>query len=124
MSQDIISDTLNQIMNAKKAGKKEVVMTKHSKLLIEVLNLAKEEGYIENYDISGNKLSIAIGKIIECKAITPLLVEIVIITKTIAGKYTLVYLFIEYESTLNLGFIALHSIIFPIAIDNLFPEIS
>ncbi|MEK6873317.1 MAG: 30S ribosomal protein S8 [Nanoarchaeota archaeon] len=71
MSQDIISDALNQIMNAKKAGKKEVVLTKNSKLLIEILELAKDEGYVENYETSGNKLTITIGKIIECKAIKP-----------------------------------------------------
>ena len=34
MSQNIIADTLNQIMNAKKARKTEVVVDKHSKLLI------------------------------------------------------------------------------------------
>ncbi|MBS3072706.1 30S ribosomal protein S8 [Candidatus Pacearchaeota archaeon] len=71
MSQDIISDALNQMMNAKKAGKKEVVLTRRSKLLEEVLDLAKEDGYIENYEINGNKLKVIIGKIIECKSIKP-----------------------------------------------------
>ena len=51
MSQDVIADALNNIMNAKRAGKKELVVTKFSKLLLEVLNLAKKENYIEDYQI-------------------------------------------------------------------------
>jgi len=37
MSQDIVADALNQIMNIKKAGKTEVRIKKHSKFLLEVL---------------------------------------------------------------------------------------
>ena len=37
MGQDVVSDTLNQIMNAKKANKEVIVVTKVSKLLIKIL---------------------------------------------------------------------------------------
>jgi len=70
MSQDIIADTLNQIMNAKKARKTEVVVNKHSKLLRNVLDMAKQEGYLD-YFIDRNKLTIKIIKINEIKAINP-----------------------------------------------------
>jgi ribosomal protein S8 len=47
MSQDIVADALNQIMNAKKARKKELVIKKHSKLLRNILDIAKESGYLD-----------------------------------------------------------------------------
>lgn len=71
MSQDITSDALNQIMNAKRAGKKELELRRYSKLLISVLALAKLKGYLEDYKISGKILSIKIGKLNECKAVKP-----------------------------------------------------
>ena len=37
MSQDLISDTLNQILNAKRIGKEQVVVKRASKLLLNVL---------------------------------------------------------------------------------------
>jgi len=70
MSQDIVADTLNQVMNAKKAGKTEVVVNKHSKLLINLLDIAKQDGYLD-YSIDGNQLTIKIIKLNEIKAIKP-----------------------------------------------------
>ena len=70
MSQDIIADALNQIMNAKKARKTEIVITKHSKLLRNILDIAKESGYLE-YEIDGTELKIKINKLNELKAIKP-----------------------------------------------------
>jgi small subunit ribosomal protein S8 len=70
MSQDIIADALNQIMNAKKAKKTEIVITKHSKLLRNILDIAKESGYLE-YEIDGTELKIKINKLNELKAIKP-----------------------------------------------------
>ena len=52
MSQDIISDTLNQIMNAKRAKKDSVKVKRHSKILVEILELAKKRGYIESYNLN------------------------------------------------------------------------
>ena len=70
MSQDIVSDTLNQIMNAKKSGKKTLLVAKSSKLLKNVLNLAKEKGYL-NFTIEGNEVRIEINNINEIKTIKP-----------------------------------------------------
>ncbi|MAG02429.1 30S ribosomal protein S8 [Candidatus Pacearchaeota archaeon] len=70
MSQDIVADGLNQIMNAKKARKNEVVLRKHSKLLREVLDLAKEAGYL-SYEVDGNSLKVKIEDVNEMKAIKP-----------------------------------------------------
>lgn len=70
MSQDIIADALNDIMNAKKARKTEIVVTKNSKLLRNILDIAKERGYIE-YNAEGNKIKIELKNLNEIKAIKP-----------------------------------------------------
>jgi small subunit ribosomal protein S8 len=70
MSQDIVSDTLNQIMNAKKARKTSVVVNKNSKLLRNVLDIAKEAGHID-YESNGNEVKIEILKLNEFKSIKP-----------------------------------------------------
>ena len=70
MSQDIIADALNQIMNAKKARKTSVVIKKHSKLLRNILDIAKESGYLD-YKINGTELRVEIFKLNELKAIKP-----------------------------------------------------
>ncbi len=70
MSQDIIADTLNQIMNRKKASYSNVVVNRHSKLLLKLLELAKKEGYIRDYKVSGSALSIEFDPH-ECRAIKP-----------------------------------------------------
>ena len=70
MSQDINADALNQIMNAKKARKTEVTIKKHSKLLRNILDIAKESGYLD-YEIDGTRLKVTINKINELKAIKP-----------------------------------------------------
>lgn len=71
MSQDIVSDTLNVMMNAARAGKKEIVMKKHSKILLSVLAIAKMKGYVKDYKIIGNELKIEIANIHGCNAIKP-----------------------------------------------------
>lgn len=71
MSQDIISDTLNQIMNAKRARKEEVVVARYSNLLLELLKLVKKHGYIESYKTEGRDLHIKFGNLNECKSIKP-----------------------------------------------------
>ncbi|VVB78788.1 30S ribosomal protein S8 [uncultured archaeon] len=70
MSQDIVSDALNQIMNAKTARKKTIVLNKNSKLLRNVLELVKNAGYIE-YSIDGDEITVEIKKLNEVKAIKP-----------------------------------------------------
>jgi len=70
MSQDIVADALNQIMNAKRAKKKEIVLNKISKLLINILDLMKHYGYID-YEVVDKKIKIDIKEINKCKAIKP-----------------------------------------------------
>lgn len=71
MGQDIIADALNEIMNAKRSRKKKVVVDRHSKLLIKILDIAKENGYIESYSVQKTKLEINLGKLNNCGAIKP-----------------------------------------------------
>lgn len=71
MSHDLIADALNNIMNGKKAKKKEVVITRYSKVLLEVLKIGKEFGYIEDYKTDGTKLEVVIGELNKCNAIKP-----------------------------------------------------
>jgi len=71
MSQDTVADTLNQIMNAKRTGKTELVVMKHSKFLISILAIGKLKGYIKDYKVDKEKLKITIGKLNKCKAIKP-----------------------------------------------------
>lgn len=71
MSQDIVADALNKIMNAKRAGKSNLEVSYISKFLISVLALAKLKDYIKNYEIDKKLLKIEIGKLNECRAIKP-----------------------------------------------------
>jgi small subunit ribosomal protein S8 len=71
MSQDIVADTLNQIMNAKRAGKADIVTTHNSKFLISVLALGKLKGYLKSYKADGSKVWIQLGKLNGCQAIKP-----------------------------------------------------
>lgn len=70
MSHDIVADALNQIMNAKRARKNSVIVKRHSKLLLRVLELAKREGYIKNLEQKDKKIEILFG-LNECNAIKP-----------------------------------------------------
>jgi len=74
MAQDILSDALNQIMNAKKVGKTEVEIKRTSKLLISLLELMKKDGYIDfkKGEKEGKEtILIEIKELNECKAIKP-----------------------------------------------------
>ena len=70
MSQDIVADALNDIMNAKKARKTSVVIKKHSKLLRNILDIMKETGYLD-YSLDDDKINVKIKKLNEIKAIKP-----------------------------------------------------
>jgi len=71
MSQDIVADGLNQIMNATRAGKKSVSLSRHSKLLLSVLAIAKLRGYVKSYRVEGNSIHIDLGNLNACNAIKP-----------------------------------------------------
>jgi len=71
MSQDIVADALNKIMNATRAGKTSLKLKHHSKLLISILAIAKLRGYLKNYHVEGTSLEVEIGKLNACQAIKP-----------------------------------------------------
>jgi len=71
MSQDIVSDALNQMTNALKARKNTVKINAHSKLLLSVLAIAKLKGYIKGYSVEGRVVSIEFAKLNFCKSIKP-----------------------------------------------------
>ena len=62
MSHDVIADGLNNIMNAKRAGKESVVLTRFSKVLIKVLEIAKENNYIKDFKEGKGDLEIIFDK--------------------------------------------------------------
>lgn len=70
MSQDIVADALNQIMNAKKARKDTVVLKRHSKLLKNILDIAKAAGYLK-YEIDGREVKVDLKDLNEFKSIKP-----------------------------------------------------
>jgi len=70
MSKDIVADGLNQIINAKKARKNSVTLKKHSKLLRNILDIAKENGYLD-YSVEGRELTVEIKKLNDIRAIKP-----------------------------------------------------
>lgn len=72
MAQDIVSDALNQIMNSKRVGKKEVVIRRYSKLLLNLFDIMKDKGSIEyNLDEDNKVVSVKLIKLNECRAIKP-----------------------------------------------------
>ena len=71
MTVDTLTDLLNQIMNAKRRGKKTLETKKHSKLLISILALGKLKGYIKDYSLSKSILKIEFPNLRKCKAILP-----------------------------------------------------
>jgi len=71
---DWLSAAMNNIMNAKKAGNKEVVFIPSTKLIVEVLKIMKDNGYIEKFEVKKEKFEkviIKVGKLNECMAIKP-----------------------------------------------------
>jgi len=70
MSQDIVSDALSNIMNAKRAKKTEVVIKRKSKLLISLLKLMQENKILSFKEIEEG-IKINFEKLNECRAIKP-----------------------------------------------------
>lgn len=73
MAQDIISDALNMIKNAKNSRKNTVDIKRISNLLIEILKVMKQKGIVKKYKIDSKKKSIEVtlGEFTECRAIKP-----------------------------------------------------
>jgi small subunit ribosomal protein S8 len=70
MSQDIVADALNQIMNAKRASKVSLEIGRSSKLLINLLEMMKKDGHID-YDAGKTGVSVSIIKLNECRSVKP-----------------------------------------------------
>jgi len=72
MSQDIVADGLNQIMNAKRIGKTELTIKRYSKVLLNLFEMMKSRGHIE-YEVNGEAktVDVKIVKINECRAVKP-----------------------------------------------------
>jgi len=72
MSQDIVSDGLNQIMNARRIEKKEFLIRRYSKVLINLLEMMKEKGHID-YEVNEEERTVAVKiiKLNECRAVKP-----------------------------------------------------
>lgn len=73
---DTIADALNIIKTHKKVGKSECQIKHSSKLLLSVLDIFIEKGYIEKYEViengRGNLINVkGIGPINNCGAIKP-----------------------------------------------------
>ncbi len=71
---DWLSTMLNDIMNCKKAGKKETTITPVSNLMLGVLKILKENDYIEDFKVEEDKFRkvvIKIKKINKCGSIKP-----------------------------------------------------
>jgi ribosomal protein S8 len=72
MSQDIISDGLNQIMVGKKMEKRKIVLKKYSKMLLELFEIMKSKGKIDfKVDEENKTVQVEILKLNECRAIKP-----------------------------------------------------
>ena len=71
---DWLSSMLNDLMNCKKAGKKETAIMPVSNLMLAVLKILKNNDYIEDYRIEEDRFKrvlIKIKKINKCGAIKP-----------------------------------------------------
>ena len=72
MSQDIVSDGLNEIMNARRVEKRELTIKRYSKVLLGLLEMMKEKGHIDyEVDEEAKIVTVKIIKLNECKAIKP-----------------------------------------------------
>ncbi len=73
---DVIADGLNIIKTHKRAGKNECKIAPVSNLLLEVLRIFKEKGYIQDYEViengRGNEVVVkGLGAINNCGVIKP-----------------------------------------------------
>ena len=72
MSQDIVADGLNEIMNAKRIEKRELVIKRYSKVLLNLFEMMKAKGHIDfEVDVEAKTVTVKIVKLNECKAVKP-----------------------------------------------------
>ena len=71
MQHDVLADAISKIKNAEKVGKRKCTVTSSS-IIVGVLNVFKQFGYVNNFEKIDNKIRIELsGRINECKAIRP-----------------------------------------------------
>ncbi len=72
MSQDIVSDGLNQIMNAKRIEKRGLTIRRYSKVLLNLFEMMRSKGHID-YEVNREEktVSVKIIRLNKCKAIKP-----------------------------------------------------
>ena len=73
-TRDWLSSMLNDLVNCKRAGKRETVVIPSSRLILEVLKIMKDNGYIEEFRVEKgkfDKIVIVLGKLNDCRAIKP-----------------------------------------------------
>ena len=72
MSQDVVADGLNQIMNAKRVEKSELVIRRYSKVLLNLFEMMKEKEYID-FEVNEEEktVKVIILKLNECRAVKP-----------------------------------------------------
>lgn len=74
MTRDWLASMLNDLINCKKAGKRQTIAMPVSKLMLGVLKIMKEYGHIEDFKLEEDKFKkviITIGKLNNCKAVKP-----------------------------------------------------
>ena len=72
MSQDIVADGLNQIMNAKRIEKRELVIKRCSKVLLNLFEMMKARGHIDfEVDVEAKSVRVKVLKLNECRAVKP-----------------------------------------------------
>ena len=72
MSQDVVADGLNEIMNAKRVEKRELVIRRYSKVLVGLLDMMKAAGHIDyEVDADDRSVKVSIIKLNECRAVKP-----------------------------------------------------
>ncbi|MEM0356659.1 MAG: 30S ribosomal protein S8 [Candidatus Anstonellales archaeon] len=54
MSVDPFAEVVNQIKTSARAGKREIILKRNNRLIKNVLNVLKEEGYIQGFELIGD----------------------------------------------------------------------
>ena len=72
MSQDIVADGFNEIMNAKRIGKRELTIKRYSKVLLNLFEMMKKDGHID-YSVNedAKTVTVSIIKLNSCRAVKP-----------------------------------------------------
>ena len=72
MSQDIVADGLNEIMNARRIEKRELTIKRYSKVLLNLFEMMKAKGHIDyEVDEAAKTVSVKVLKLNVCRAVKP-----------------------------------------------------